>query len=289
MTTLLVNKATAFESVRPLLHSIAYKMTASVADSEDILQDVLEKWLHQEAAVINSKAYLAKAVANTALNYLKKRKQEQDNYFGLWLPEPLTTPQKEGYTVTDEQLDYGFMLLMEKLSPLERGVYLLRESFGTPYDELADSFGIKQDHCRQLYHRAKEKLSASKRHHVDPARKKKILNLFEEACLSGNLTTLIEQLREDVVFYSDGGGKVPAAVNNIHGKKNASKFLKGIYSKNGIRAVFKFAYLNNSPAAVVFINGKPDTIAILAADAGGISEMYFVRNPDKIQHLHTFL
>ena len=281
--------ATAFDPLRPLLFSIAYKMTGSLDDSEDILQDVLEKWLQVRTAVDNEKAYLAKAVANTAINYLKKRKQEQEAYFGLWLPEPVSAEETGGEEQGDEELRYGFFLLLEKLSPLERAIYLLRESFALPYSELAANFELREDYCRQLYHRAKEHLQARRRFKVEAEQQEKVLALFEAACRSGDLSLLIEQLKEDVVLYSDGGGKVPAAVNNIHGKDSASKFLKGIYSKNGVRGVFRFLYLNSSPAAIVFLNGVPDTIAVLEMGETGISEMYFVRNPEKIQHLQKFL
>lgn len=264
-------------------------MTGSVEDSKDILQDVLEKRLRMGSAVDNEKAYLAKAVANTALNYLKKREQEREKYFGLWLPEPLEAEEAGIGQEEDKELRYGFLLLLDKLSPLERAVYLLRESFDLPYSELAANFSINEAHCRQLYHRAKERLHTRKRFGATEAESEKVLALFREACLSGDLSQLIEQLKEEIVLYSDGGGKVPAAVNNIHGKDSASKFLKGIYSKNGVRGIFRFAYLNSSPAAIVFINGVPDTIAALEAEEEYICAIYFVRNPEKIRHLHKFL
>lgn len=112
--------------------------------------------------------------------------------------------------------------------------------------------------------------------------------MFEHACLSGNLTDLIKHLKEDVVFYSDGGGKVPAAVNNIYGKTNGSKFLQGIYIKNGVRAEFRFTPLNGQAAVIVFIDKMPDTVALIEADHEGISNLFFVRNPEKIRHLQPF-
>lgn len=286
---MIVKTTSAFETLRPLLYGIAYKMTGSVEDSKDILQDVLEKRLRLSGTVENEKAYLAKAVANTALNYLKKQEQERKQYFGLWLPEPFEAEQVGIGQEEDKELSYGFLLLLEKLSPLERAVYLLRESFELPYSELAANFDINEAHCRQLYHRAKERLLARKRFAADQQHSGKVLDLFQEACLSGDLSRLIDQLKEDIVLYSDGGGKVPAAVNNIQGKESASKFLKGIYTKNGVRGIFRFAYLNSSPAAIVFLNGVPDTIAVLEAEEAGISAIYFVRNPDKIRHLQKFL
>ena len=278
-----------FNALRPLLYSIAYKMTCSVEDSEDILQDVFEKWLQVGKTVDNVKAYLAKAVANTAINYLKKRQQERETYFGLWLPEPLANEDVPGEQANDEELRYSFLLLLGKLSPLERAIYLLRQSFEISYSELASCFEIKEDYCRQLHHRAKAHLHAQNRFEIDKSRQDEILTVFEEACSSGDLSLLIEQLKADIVLYSDGGGKVPAAVNNIYGKDSAAKFLEGVYRKNGLRATFRFLYLNNSPAAVVFINGVPDTIALLELDGGRIAAMYFVRNPEKIKHLQKFL
>jgi RNA polymerase sigma-70 factor, ECF subfamily len=283
-----LNASDEFHTHRRLLFSIAYKMTGSVADSEDILQDVQEKWLRISQPVRAAKAYLAKAVTNTSLNYLRAKQKEREQYFGLWLPEPYIHPDYDAGAGEDQELQVGFMLLLEKLSPLERAVYLLREGFTLSYPEIARNFDIKEDYCRQLYHRARERLHARRRFRPDPEQQEKILTLFESACRSGDLSLLINQLKDDVSVYSDGGGKVPAAVNTISGKGNVSKFLEGIYRKNGVRAVFRFQYLNESPTAIVFLNGVPDTVALLEMDENGVSEMYVMRNPEKIRHLQKY-
>lgn len=167
-----MKKEEAFSNYRPLLFAIAYKMTGTIAGSEDILQDVFEKWLKVEALVHNLKAYLAKAITNLCLSFLKEKQKERENYFGLWLPEPLHEEYADA--LPDEELSFGFLLLFERLSPLERAVYILRESFDLPDAEIAQNFALKEDHCRQHYHRAKERLQKNKRFEIRPEQKIKL-------------------------------------------------------------------------------------------------------------------
>lgn len=283
-----MNKAEEFILYKSLLFTIAYKMTGGVQDSEDIVQSVFEKWVNSTTTVFDAKAYLAKAVINQSIHFLKQVQSQREVYFGIWLPEPLPDDMPDYSIPVDQELQYGFLLLLENLSPMERAVYLLRESFDFGYREIAEHFSVKEDHCRQLYHRAKERLHGRKRFEVDKERQQKIQGIFEHAVLSGDLSSLIGLLKEDVITYSDGGGKVPAAVNAVRGKESVSKFLQGIYSKNP-HAVFCFTYINGCPAAVVLINGVPDTVAVIEADEEGISHCYLIRNPDKIGHIQNFL
>lgn len=279
-----MDKSNHFLELKPLLFSLAYKMTGRVEESKDIVQDVFEKYLQTNTEIHYLKSYLSKAVTNACINFLKEKQKEREKYFGKWLPEPLET-NDEKLLSNDDDLHYGFMLLFENLSPLERAIYLLRESFEMSFREIAENFELAEDNSRQLYHRSKKRLAAGKRFNMDPEQKEAILSLFEKACLTGNISMLIDHLKEDIIIFSDGGGKVPAAVNEVTGKTNAGKFLQGIYDKNEGKIQFYFTYLNGSPAAIVFMDDKPDTVAVIETDEDGIGQMFFIRNPEKIRHL----
>lgn len=279
-----MDKNEHFFELKSLLFSLAYKMTGRVEESQDIVQDVFEKYLQTNTEINYLKSYLSKAVTNACINFLKEKQKEREKYFGKWLPEPLDTNEEIQFSI-DDHLHYGFMLLLENLSPLERAIYLLRESFEMSFRNIAENFELKEDNCRQLYHRSRKRLTAGKRFNMDPKQKETILSIFEKACLTGNITLLIDHLKDDIIIFSDGGGKVPAAVNEVTGKVNAEKFLQGIYRKNEGKISFTFTYLNGSPAAIVYIDNKPDTVAVIETDEDGIGQMYFIRNPEKISHL----
>lgn len=259
-------------------------MTGMVEDSEDLVQDVYAAWVTHSSNVLDPKSYLAKATINKALTYLKHRQKERESYVGIWLPEPL--PDNKDFNPDDStDVQFGILLLLEKLSPVERAVFLLRESFDLSYKEIGQEFELNEDHCRQLYHRAKEKLQGRKRYNAEPEQQQQVLDLFEKASISGDLSILLNYLKNEVAVYSDGGGKVAAAINAIIGKEQVSKFLYGLYSKAGQYLEFKFSSINGSPAAVLVVNSKIDTVILLEADETGIESIYFVRNPDKLEHL----
>lgn len=280
---------------RPLLFSIAYNMLGSIMDAEDIVQDTFTYWYNTDYSLVeNPRSYLVKAVTNRCINRLKEAQRNRENYVGTWLPEPLVEKQE-----TDKQaiqfdnrneLSIGFLYLLEKLNPLERAVLILKESFDFPYSEIAQIFDISQDNCRQLLSRSKAKLKQEKnRFTVDKDKHDRTLHKFLEACVNGDMEGLVSLLKEDVAFYSDGGGKVSAALHPLYGREKVLKFISGILKQAGPVSSIKIASVNGLTGAIICIdknNPVPDLIIALDVDEDEkIQNFYFIRNPDKLRHV----
>lgn len=275
-----------------LLFSIAYQMIGEVAISEDLVQEVWANWIAKAPEQIaNPKAYLAKSVVNRSLNYLSEVKRQREAYRGTWLPEPVI---QNAYQQAEAQLDmsYSFMLLLEKLSPAERAVFILKESFELDYAELAETLDYNEANCRQLYHRAKEKMAnPKKRFAFDKNQHQHLLEAFTKASETGDIDEFIQLLKEDIVVYSDGGGKVSAALHPLFGKAVVEKFMRGLARKSFPYFFFKSLIINSSMAFLIFNRDSKnlESVLIIENDEMNISNLYFVRNPNKLAHLKKFL
>lgn len=270
---------------QPQLFALAYRMTGEVAVSEDIVQDALVHWAtrpHED--VKNPPAYLAKAVTNRSLNHLAARKRQREAYKGTWLPEPIIQPDHHR---VDAALDvsYGLLLLLATLTPTERAVFLLKESFEVDYAELADLLTLTEANCRQLYHRARQKMvDTQKRFSVDPARQQALVNAFATASQTGDIDALVRLLKEDIVIYADGGGKVTTALRPLVGRSPVTSFLKALVQNGWPLRVSSLLSVNGDWGFVLFNpdTGLLDSVLSIQADEDGISRLYFVRNPDKL-------
>lgn len=272
---------------RPTLVTIAYRMTGQVMVSEDIVQDVIVRWINRpQETVLDLKAYLAKSVTNGCLNYLAQIKREREAYKGVWLPEPIVADDH----VVDAKIDisYGFMLLLEKLSPLERAVFVLKESFEFAYPELAQLFAVTEANCRQLYHRANEKVvTKNRRFVIDPGQQRALLEAFATASQTGDTDLLVQLLKTHVELYTDGGGKVPAAINPLFGLGVVGRFLQSLARKQSGQLSAQPALVNGQVALLYrqIDTQQLTTVLVIEADATGIYRLFFVRNPDKLAHL----
>lgn len=277
--------AEQFETYRPLLFATTYKMTKSVSDTEDILQDVLADFLNKDVKAITSvKSYLAKSVINRSLTSIDKKKQT--HYTGIDLPEPFTEFKYE--PVSQYDVSYGLLILLQKLTPQERAVFILRESFDYDNAEIAEALELSPDNCRQLLHRAKEKIETGKvRFKTSAADNQAFSDAFMQASASGDIAKFIGLLKKDMVIYSDGGGKVAAAINPIYGLENCMKFLSGMNSKRGHELAFNTRSINGHPGIVFYQKetGVTDSVVILAVEDDAVSAMYIIRNPDKFAHV----
>ena len=277
----------AITTYQPTLFSIAYRMTGEVMVSEDIVQEAILKWMSRSSEDIqDNKAYLAKSVINSSLNHLAQVKRQREAYKGIWLPEPVSS----AHHTSDAKLDisYGLMLLLEKLSPMERAIFVLKESFDFSYSELAELFDTTEANGRQLYRRAKEKISGTNRRFtLDPQQQQALMEAFANASETGNVDTLIQLLKTDVALYSDGGGKVSAAVNPLFGRLVIEKFLRGLDKKQSQTQIVRPTMVNGEPALFLIHRDTQllDTVMVLEFDELGISGIYIIRNPDKLAHL----
>ncbi|EMY34445.1 putative sigma factor [Arthrobacter crystallopoietes BAB-32] len=283
-----MGSADAFEEHRTLLFTIAYEITGTATDAEDVVQDSYLKWAQvRDDDVQNPRAYLASVVTRTALNSLRSAQRRREDYVGPWLPEPiLTGPDVAEDAVLGEALSMAMLVVLESLTPDERAVFVLREVFDFPYTDIADATGKSTAAVRQLAHRAKEHVrDRQPRFDVDAAQQRQVANRFISATLGGDLQSLMDLLAPGAVLISDGGGKVSAARRPVQGAERVARFLLGLQSKPLPDMRVESCSLNNMPGLLIFSGPRLDVAAMIHVDGGKVTGVYLVRNPDKLENL----
>lgn len=260
-------------------------MTGSVTDAEDIVQESFLRWEKSGSTEIRSpKAFLSTIATRLSLDTLRKVKNKRETYIGPWLPEPIpTSPEME--EPDPETLDLAFLHLLEKLNPIERAVFILRESFDVDYKIIAEAVGKTQENCRQTLKRAKDSLkSERKKYSPDKETKRKLLHNFLLASAKGQPELLLPFLKEEIVLWSDGGGKVHAARIPLFGKERVASFLIRT-SRNPIfiETEFYYAECNGAESLLVYKDGKPVYLRSFLMDENGIKSIYTMLNDDKLQ------
>lgn len=271
---------------RPLLFSLAYNILGEVQEAEDIVQDVFEVWFAKRPDVQYPKAYLSRAVANRAIDRLEVLKKIRDLYKGPWLPVPIVSePSMPENRQSADPLPYALLTMLEKLNPVERAAFILRHAFDYPYSDISDICDLPEENVRQIVHRAQEKLQKPKvRYEATLEQRQRLLNAFIDACVRQDASSLKEILHHDVVLYTDGGGKVSAAVVPVRGPEKVIGFIANIV-KNALSAFEARQVIVNGSAGILLVHkttGKTDTICTLETDGQKISGLYMVRNPEKI-------
>src|SRR5919198_618492 len=230
-----IESAEAHEELRPLLFSIAYRMIGSVAEAEDVVQEAFLRFHQATLAgteVENPKAYLSSVTTRLAIDHLRSARARRERYVGPWLPEPLITDEEsevERHAETADSLSMAFLLLLERLSPVERAVFLLREVFGHGYDEIAEVVGKSEDNCRQLAVRARRRIQEGKpRFEASKRERDTLARRFFAAMEEGDVEGLKELLAADAGMYGDGGGKAPAVGRPVHGAERVARLLHGL-------------------------------------------------------------
>ena len=286
------SRAAVFASARPLLFSIAYRMLGSVMDAEDLVQDAYLRW--QEAPdvdVRSPRAYLTTIVTRLASNHLRSAKTKRETYVGPWLPEPLVTddtPDPSSTLELAESLSMAFLVLLERLSPIERAVFLLHEVFDFEYAEIARIVDKTEANCRQLLTRAKKRMGESRaRFEADPAQAKRLTQRFTEASVAGDLDGLLAVLAEDITLWADGGGKAKgAALKPVHGAASVARFVLGVMGRVvPVETIIRPARINGQSGFIAYVSGRPLAALILDIQDGRIHTIYAVANPDKLQAL----
>jgi RNA polymerase sigma-70 factor (ECF subfamily) len=276
-----------FTENRPFLFSIAYRMLGSVADAEDMVQETYLRWQTVEDQVKSPRAYLAAIITRMCINQLESARVKREEYIGPWLPEPLVMNEATQDSALADSLSVAFLLLLERLSPVERAVFLLREVFEFEYDEISHVIGKNESNCRQLLRRAKQKVTGS-RHEKAGTRKaesKKLLHQFLQACITGDLNGLISMLEEDITLYSDGGGKVAAALRPIRGSDHVARFIMGVLKKVEGSLTYRDVTANGDPGILIYISNSLNGVLTIETHNDRISAIYFLSNPDKLRHL----
>ena len=276
-----------FVTHRSLLFTVAYEMLGSAADAEDVVQETWLRWADADQTdVRDPRAYLVRIVTRQALNRLRTLSRRREDYVGEWLPEPLLThPDVADDVVLAESVSMAMLTVLETLGPIERAVFVLREVFDTPYDEIAGAVGKTPATVRQIIHRAREHVAARRpRVHVDLAEQQAVIERLLAVLNSGDIQDLLDLLAPDVVLVADGGGQVAAARHPLEGADRVAAFLSG-FERLAPVAEVKIVWLNGAPAVRIDLDGELDTAVSLVIEDGRISRIYAVRNPDKLARL----
>lgn len=285
-----------FEACRPRLAAIAYRLLGSASEAEDAVQDAFLRWQAADRDRIEvPEAWLTKVLTNLCLNQLTSARARRETYVGEWLPEPvLAGDPMLGPADTVEQresVSFAVLTLMERLTPVERGVYVLREAFGYPHREIAEILELTEASSQQIFHRAKKHLADGKaRKQIDETEARKIVEEFLAAATGGSVAPLVELLTEHAVAVGDGGGKIPARTRPFEGATAVAKFLWGLFrpaeSKRKLLGGSPEVYAwtaNGGPAAVAVLDGRVVGIMCLEVGEDGIAALRNQVNPDKLE------
>lgn len=285
-----------FQDQREKLFGLAYRMLGSVVDAEDILQDAYLKWSKVDPASIETpQSYLVTVVTRLCIDRLTAAQKEREYYPGQWLPQPLPMESEalapQTMYALSQHLSIAFLMMLEKLNPLERAVFVLREAFGFSHKEIAQLLDKTDVHCRQLDKRARTKLksnagstsvSACRASEADNSR---LYRLFVNACQQGALEPLLELLADEAVLYSDGGRKVSAVTRPLQGRLAIQQLLTGALKLLDSPLKFEVTILNGEPALMVWSRGQLNTVIQCLYTNGLIQRLYALRNPEKLRHL----
>jgi RNA polymerase sigma factor (sigma-70 family) len=293
---------------RPLLFSIAYGMTGSVGDAEDIVQDAflgLTRARQAGTEIADPKAYLATAVTRLGINYLGSARVRRETYVGDWLPEPvvvstggLSGPGPAEHAELADSLSMAFLVLLETLSPVERAVFMLREVFGYGYPDMARITGKTEVNCRQIFARARQRIAAGAPISdavPSPARRaegEELARRFFEAAAGGDMDALLGMLAPDVVLHADGGGKTQAIGKPLAGRLPVMRMLVSLLRRARVLgASLRLAWVNGQPGAVLY-DAEGRVVSVIELDTGPnghgsdvVQTMHAVVNPDKLAHL----
>jgi len=276
--------AAGFDPLRPKLMRVAYRMLGSVADAEDIVQEAFIRWMKVDRSEVREpEAFLRRTVTRLCLDQLKSAQRTRETYIGPWLPDPIVEEDEV------EDVTLPLMLVLERLSPLERAAFLLHDVFGLEFEEVAAAIDRDVAACHQLAHRARDHVrEARPRFKVEKQRGLALAEAFFAASRSGDMKTLGAMLAADVSLYADGGGKRPAAPKPIIGFDAVMKsieYVAGLLRKKSSKFV-RTGFINGLPGIVTLeADGELQTTALEIED-GKIAPIYVVRNPDKLRHLH---
>jgi RNA polymerase sigma-70 factor (TIGR02957 family) len=281
-----------FQTDRPRLFSIAYRMLGSASDAEDVLQDGWLRYRGVDRSEVRSpKALATTIVTRLCLDRLKSARATREEYIGPWLPEPVLTSELKGPDTMlqrAESVTLAFLVLLEKLSPEERAVFLLKDIFEYDHSEIADILGTTPDNSRQLLHRAKARLAEGRTRLTGTAQSRRaVAERFARAFVSGDSSELTALLAKDVGMWSDGGGKASAARRPLLGRDAVRHFLLGLHraaeaTGHAHDVSLRLEDVNSEPALVVRVGGRLESIFVFSIDDDAISGIRVVRNPDKL-------
>ena len=282
------------ETYRPLLFSIAYRMTGSAMEAEDIVQDAYVRYQGVDSSTIDSpKAYLTTIVTRLSLNHLNSARVQREQQLGPWLPEPVLTANRPELLSPAEQVNHyetismAFLVLLEKLTPVERAVFVLREVFDYDYAEVAQIVGKSQPACRQIFSRARKHISANRpRFETSPDAHKALLNQFIETISTGDLDGLTAMLAQDAVIIPEGTGVRGAAIYILDGRERVAQFIMGVSRFTPTGFTTEIEEVNGKPGLIIRdAEGKAFVVVTIDIRDGLIHQVQALATPAKIHHL----
>ncbi|MBM7587327.1 RNA polymerase sigma-70 factor (ECF subfamily) [Bacillus pakistanensis] len=283
---------TLYRTYRTFVYSVAYRLLGSVSEAEDAAQDILLKSQTMDKdAIRNKKAYLLKMTTNHCLNILQSARKKREVYTGEWLPEPEVDLAKQNPMETilqNESVSYAFLVLLEKLTPVERAVFVLREALRYDYGEIAEMVNKSEANCRKIYSRCKEKIEREVPVHPQPSvHTEKMIHSFIQGSKTGNFEEFIHLLTTDAILVTDGGGKVRAAIFPILGKERIQTFLESVVPRGFLQSEIQPTIINGQAGFLEINKDGAKTAICFEWDESGTSirRIYIVVNPDKLQHI----
>ncbi|MGP4039138.1 RNA polymerase sigma-70 factor [Gracilibacillus sp. D59] len=277
-----------YQQFKPLLFSLGYRLLGSVSETEDIVQETfLRAFEITEQEIENKKAYLCKMMTNRCFDVLKSARYKREQYVGPWNPEPLLLEKSLDFDPTEvvlqkEGLSIAYLRMMEHLTPDERAVLLLKEIFGFSYVEIANIIEKKEENCRKIFSRAKQKISFIEGESLNYEKNKSVITHFIQAFQTQNMDALLELISENVTLYSDGGGKVHAAVRPVVSLSSVLALLYGITKKAPEDFYLDIKNVNGQPAIVIYMNRALQSIMSFYISNNKVHEIYLTVNPDKL-------
>jgi RNA polymerase sigma-70 factor (ECF subfamily) len=277
----------AFATLRPRLFSIAYRMLGTRADAEDVLQDAWLRWQRADHAALQSaEAWLVTVVTRLAIDRLRAAKAEREAYVGWWLPEPLVELDERTPEVAAEladELSVALLWVLERLSPEERAAFLLRQTFDYDYAEVAALLGKNETACRQLVHRASERVRQERpRFDVSKDDHRRLLEKFIQAARTGERDAIKSLLDDGVQLVGDGGGKVPSFLEVVLGADRIADLYWAFSQQMAHQVIYRIAQINGEPGMLRYVDGQLESAQAFVTDGERIVAIYAVRNPDKL-------
>ena len=281
----------AFEAQRPRLTRLAYRMLGSVAEAEDVVQDAWLRWTRNQDEVLDPAGWLVRVTSRICIDRMRSAKAQREAYRGPWLPEPLIEELNVDPVERAEDVSVAFLLALERLSPLERAVFLLHDVFDEDYGSVAETLGRNEAAVRQLATRARAHVRDNRpRFTVSQEDAAKLAAAFMAAASQGDMAALSAVLAHDAVMVSDGGGKRKASLRPLIGREDIIRLLEGIAWRAGGDGEawplsFRAVRINGYPGIVMERDDGPMTVAFQPGDDGKLAAIYMVRNPDKLGHV----
>ena len=277
-----------FEEHRPVLQGVAYRMLGRVSDAEDVVQDAWLRWHASDREAVQSpEAWLVTITTRLAIDRLRTRMAERESYVGWWLPEPIVemderTPESSAEMASEVSM--AFMWVLERLSPEERAAFLMRQVFDHDYADIAGMLGKSEAACRQMVHRAQERVQQQKpRFQVAREQHQELLARFIAAAQIGDRAAMKSMLADDVQLVADGGGKVNSYLRILRGAGRVAGSFWSLEHQYPQQVVYRQARVNGAPGLVRYVDGKLESAQSFAIEGERIAAVFIVRNPDKLR------